>query len=329
MVTTIVRWATIHPSWVAGQKRKEHHAVPLKHLPAVQGILQYNVPLAPKTWFRVGGHAEVLFEPLDIQDLSTFLKYCPSDIPITVLGMTSNLLIRDGGISGIVIKLGKGFRNICNLGTYIVADAGLAAPFLAMYCCRIGQGGFEFFSGIPGTLGGMIRMNAGAFGASLCDVLVAVEALDRSGKLHTLTHNDLKFSYRHCHTSEELLFVRATLKGYPDKTYNITQRIHHIKTLRQTTQPINSRTGGSTFVNPSGIRAWELIDQAGCRGLTYGGAKVSEKHCNFILNMGNATAFHLETLGTNIQQRVLQTTNHLLQWEIQRIGIPLVQRQES
>lgn len=304
------------------------YPVEQKNIPEVQGRLQYNVPLAQKTWFRVGGYAQVLFQPAHLHDLTQFLQQCPQHIPITVLGMTSNLLIRDGGISGVVIQLGKAFRTLQHNGHHIIADAGIVAPTLAQYSCRIGLAGFEFFSGIPGTLGGMIRMNAGAFGQSLSDVLVSVDAIDRSGQLHTLTHKSLQFSYRHCHAPQDLIFVRTTLSGYHDKSQNIAQRIQHLKQLRNTTQPVKSRTGGSTFVNPHNhrLRAWQLIEQAGCRGLSLGGAKVSEKHCNFLLNTGNATATHLEQLGQKVQQRVLQTTQYLLQWEIQRIGYTLPQQ---
>lgn len=291
-------------------------------LPAVRGSYTQSAPLGRLTWFRVGGNAEVLFEPQDREDLAVFLKGKPADVPVTLLGLGSNLLVRDGGVPGVVVKLGRAFATIEVLGTSLRAGAGALDRAIAMASRDAGIAGLEFLSGVPGTLGGALRMNAGAYGREMKDVVAEAEALDANGELRLLNVSELGFSYRHTSVPEDWVFTSATLIGEKGDAEEIGRRIAEIAGAREETQPIRTRTGGSTFTNPEGAKAWELIARAGCRGLTIGGAAVSEKHCNFLINTGSATAADLEALGEEIRRRVREETGVELEWEIRRIGIP-------
>lgn len=290
-------------------------------LPAVRGRYLFDVPLAPTTWFRVGGPAQVIFKPADVQDLCFFLERRPMDIPLHVIGVGSNLLVRDEGIPGIVIRLGQGFTNIFVDQTTIDVGASILDRNVATLSCQEEIGGLEFLCGIPGTIGGALRMNAGAYGSDISQVLVYAHVLDPKGKLHRLTPQELGLSYRHCDLPKDWIFIGARLKGQRKKGQGIQEKISSILAERERTQPIKSRTGGSTFANPEDKKAWELIEKAGCRGLQKGGARMSELHCNFMINTGDATAADLEGLGEEVRQRVLATTGVELRWEIERIGV--------
>lgn len=290
-------------------------------LPELRGRLKPEATLADLTWFRVGGPAEVLFTPADETDLAYFLKHVPADIPVTIVGLGSNLLVRDGGIRGVVIRLGKGFGQIEVEGDHRLR-AGTAVPDvkLARAAADAGIAGLAFYRGIPGSLGGALRMNAGAHGSETKDVLVEARAVDRRGEIHVLSLADLGYTYRHCGASEELIFTEGLFQGHPGNTAEIQAEMNEIADYREEVQPIKSRTGGSTFKNPPGHKSWQLIDAAGCRGLEVGKAKVSELHCNFLINEGGATADDLETLGETVRARVKQTSGVDLDWEIKRLG---------
>lgn len=292
-------------------------------LPVVRGPLLPNAPLAAQSWFRVGGPAEILFKPQDQEDLSYFLNHCPSDVPITVIGLASNLLIRDGGVPGVVIKLGPAFGRIAVSGDVVEAGAASVDANVAKAAEAHQISGLEFLSGIPGSIGGALRMNAGAYGAEVKDVLIDADAMDRRGQAHHLPLEQMKLSYRACGVPREWVFLRARLQGRAGEASAIKDRMQAIAKAREATQPIRSRTGGSTFANPPGQKAWQLIDAAGCRGLQHGGAQVSEQHCNFILNHGKATAADIENLGETVRRRVLGHSGIVLRWEIQRVGIAL------
>lgn len=292
-------------------------------LPEVRGRYQFNALLSMTTWFRVGGAAQVLFKPASLEDLQFFLKHRPRNFPLTIIGVGSNLLVRDGGIPGIVIRLGKHFNNIFVHDTEIDLGAGVLDRTAAMVAADHGITGLEFLCGIPGTIGGALRMNAGCYGTEIKDVIVHAYAIKPDGKLLKLLPDDLKFDYRHCGLPEDYIFVGARLKGVKGNSQEIHAKISTLLAERENTQPVKSRTGGSTFANPPGHSAWKLIDAAGCRGLTQGGAMVSEKHCNFLINTGTATAADLEELGEIVRKRVLETSGIELRWEIQRIGQPL------
>ena len=294
----------------------------IERLPAVRGRLTENAPLAGITWFRVGGPAEVMFRPADREDLISFLAGKPADVPVTVIGVGSNLLVRDGGVPGVVIRLGKGFAEIKTAGTTVTAGAGALDLNVALSARDAGVAGLEFLCGIPGTVGGALRMNGGAYGKEMKDVTVSAEAMDPQGRVHQLRLAELGFTYRHCGVAEDWIFLSAQLAGTSDVPAAIAARMQEIQTKREATQPIRTRTGGSTFANPPGKKAWELIDGAGCRGLSRGGAVVSEKHCNFLINTGNATAADLEGLGEEVRRRVHETFGVTLDWEIRRIGVP-------
>lgn len=300
----------------------KHSKTPLiDRLPSVRGRLTAEAPLAGITWFRVGGSAEVMFRPADRDDLIDFLRQKPRDLPVTVIGVASNLLIRDGGVPGVVLRLGRGFAEIRAEGETVFAGAG-ALDFNIATAARIaGIGGLEFLCGVPGTLGGALRMNAGAYGRELKDVLIEAEAVDGYGNLHRLQPEDFGFRYRGSAIPEDWIFLSARLRGEADDPKVIARRMTEIQTARSDSQPIRTRTGGSTFKNPEGAKAWELIDKAGCRGLKRGGAMVSDKHCNFLINTGNATAADIEALGEEVRRRVQETSGIELQWEIRRIGI--------
>jgi len=293
----------------------------IDRLPRPRGRLTADAALGPQTWFRAGGAAEVLFRPADVEDLATFMGALPSDVPVTVLGVGSNILVRDGGVKGVVIRLLRGFTGISVEWQEIVAGAGALDLNVALTARDHALAGVEFLSGIPGTIGGALRMNAGAYEGDLAQVLVSAEAVDRSGKVHVVPASALGFSYRHSEAPADWIFTSARLRATPGDQLAIARRIAEIDAARTESQP-RSRTGGSTFVNPPGHKAWQLIDQAGCRGLTIGAAQVSEKHCNFLVNLGEATAGDIEGLGEEVRRRVLEKTGVQLEWEIRRIGEP-------
>ena len=304
----------------------------IDRLPQVRGRLSENADIGANTWFRVGGPAEVLFRPKDREDLAAFLAACPMDVPITVLGVCSNMIIRDGGIRGVVIKLGRDFAEIDHDHNGVV-NAGAAALDMnvAQYAAREGLGGLEFLSGIPGTIGGALRMNAGAYGAETVDVLTEAKVMDRDGSIHVFSAQDMQMSYRHNGLAPHYIFLSAHFKTVPEPSEIIQGRIDEIRVRRHDTQPVQARTGGSTFANPSpedlracnlpeDTKTWQLIDKVGGRGLTVNGASMSEKHCNFMLNDGTATAEDLERLGEEIRRRVQTQFGLNLRWEIKRIG---------
>ncbi|WP_298726920.1 UDP-N-acetylmuramate dehydrogenase [uncultured Ferrovibrio sp.] len=293
----------------------------IARLPQVRGRLTAAAPLADITWFRVGGPAEVMFRPADRDDLIAFLKAKPADVAVTPLGVGSNTLVRDGGVPGVVLRLGREFAAISADGTEVEAGAGALDVNVATVALQAGIAGLEFLRGIPGTIGGGLRMNAGAYGTEFKDVLVWAEAVDPQGNLHRLTPDEMKFGYRHCGVPENWIFIGARLKGVLGDPAAIKARMDEIQAAREGSQPIRSRTGGSTFANPEGLKAWQLIDAAGCRGLVVGDAQVSEQHCNFLINRGNATAEDLERLGETVRERVKAQSGIELRWEIKRIGL--------
>ena len=284
-----------------------------------RGRLAADAPLGAQTWFRTGGPAEVLFRPADTEDLASFLKALPAEVPVTVLGVGSNLLVRDGGIKGVVIRLMRGFTGVTVEGTEVVAGAGAPDLHVALTAREHSLAGLEFLSGIPGTIGGAFPTNAGAYGGELADVLISAEVVDRAGNVFTVTPAKLGLAYRHSKAPKDWIFTSARLRASPGDQMTIARRIAEIDSARAESQP-RSRTGGSTFANPPNLKAWELIDSAGCRGLRIGDAQVSEKHCNFLINRGNATATDIESLGEEVRSRVFQKSGVLLQWEIRRIG---------
>lgn len=290
-------------------------------LPPLRGRVQRNAPLGPMTWFRVGGPAEWLVRPADLDDLLLLLRDAPPALPITVVGAASNLIVRDGGVRGIVLRLGGAFAGIEREGDALIAGAGALDATVAEHAAAAGLSGLEFLSGIPGTIGGAVAMNAGAYGSEIKDVLDWAEVATPSGLLR-LPAADLAFSYRRATLPEGGVVTRARLRATPADPAAIAARMTKIRESREATQPVRARTGGSTFKNPPGAKAWELIDAAGCRGLAHGGAMVSEKHCNFLLNTGGATAADLEALGEEVRARVLARSGVTLEWEIKRIGEP-------
>jgi UDP-N-acetylmuramate dehydrogenase len=294
----------------------------IDRLPPVRGRYSANVRLADQTWFRVGGDAEVVFRPADRDDLVAFLQGTPADVPVTVIGVASNLLVRDGGVPGVVIRLGRELAMVKIDGTHVDAGAGALDLNVALAARDASLSGLEFLRGIPGTVGGGLRMNAGAYGSEFKDVLVEAEAVDRQGNIHRIAAADMGFSYRHSGIAGDWIFTRAILRGTPGDKAAIQARMDEINQKREASQPIRSRTGGSTFANPPGAHAWQLIDKAGCRGLRIGGAMVSEQHCNFLINTGEATAADIETLGETVRRRVKETSGVELRWEIKRIGRP-------
>ena len=291
----------------------------IDRLPKPRGRLTADAPLGPQTWFGTGGPAEVLFRPADVEDLSSFLAALPADVRVMVLGVGSNLLVRDGGVRGVVIRLMRGFTGIAVEGHELVTGGGAPDLNVALTARDHALTGLEFLSGIPGTIGGAFATNAGAYGGDLSEVLVSAEAVDRAGKVHRVTPQELGFSYRHSEAPADWIFTSARLKAVPGDQLAIARRIAEIDSARTESQP-RSRTGGSTFTNPVGHRAWELIDRAGCRGLKVGDAQVSEKHCNFLINLGSATAADIETLGEEVRRRVFEQSGVQLHWEIRRIG---------
>ena len=295
-------------------------------LPQVRGKLLPNVALADLCWFRVGGAADMVFMPADADDLADFLAAVPQDVPLHVLGAGSNTLVRDGGVRGVVIRLGAAFGQIEQTGDFeITAGAAALDVRVARAAAAASIAGLEFYRGIPGAIGGAIAMNAGAYGGETGDVLVDVEALDRAGNTHIFTAADLQLSYRHNGRDDFLIYTKARFQGRAGKQAEIEEAMDKISEAREDSQPIKARTGGSTFKNPGGAspdgpKAWKLIDAAGCRGLLVGDAQISEQHCNFMINRGDASAADLERLGETVRQKVEATSGVSLNWEIRRIG---------
>jgi UDP-N-acetylmuramate dehydrogenase len=294
-----------------------------RELPPVRGRWHRDVPLAPRTWFRAGGPAEALFEPADEPDLQAFLAGRPAGLPVTPIGVASNLLVRDGGIEGVVLRLRGPLAAIRVEGAHLRVGAGATDRSIAIHAMQAGLSGLEFFIGIPGTLGGAIRMNAGAFGGETAEVVEQVIALDGRGRRHVLRPAELGFAYRHSGLPQDWIVVEAVLRGVPGNPDAVRARMAAIKAEREASQPLHVATGGSTFKNPSAERkAWQLIDAAGCRGLRHGRAMVSEKHCNFLINTGDARAAEIEALGELVRARVLADCGVALEWEIHRVGRP-------
>lgn len=291
-------------------------------MPDLRGKLKVNVPMFGVTWFRVGGPAQLYYTPADETDLAYFLERLPEDIPVTIIGLASNLLVRDGGIPGCVIRLGRGFNHIePEEGSRIRAGTAVSDAKLARAAADAGIAGLSFYRGIPGSIGGALRMNGGAHGTETKDILVEARAVDRRGNIHVLSNADMGYGYRHCSVPKDYIFTEATFQGRPGQTDEILAEMEEVAEYREANQPVKSRTGGSTFKNPEGHSAWKLIDAAGCRGLLVGGAQVSEKHCNFLINVGEATAHNIETLGETVRARVKETSGVTLEWEIKRLGV--------
>ena len=294
-------------------------------LPPVRGKLSFDVPLAPYTWLRVGGKADAFFIPKDEADLAHFLSSTPDDIPVTILGVASNTLVRDGGIRGVVVRLGPSFAKVKTDGLTLTVGAAALDNKVARDAAKAGIAGLEFYAGIPGTIGGALRMNAGCYGGETKDVLQSVVALDRRGRRQVMSLADMGYAYRHSTAPQDLIFTQATFKGAADSPGVITARMDAITARREESQPIREKTGGSTFKNPDQVQsggrgAWQVIDAAGGRGFRVGGAQMSEKHCNFMINTGKASAADLETLGETIREKVKASEGVDLRWEIKRIG---------
>lgn len=289
---------------------------------SVRGRLTAAAPLAPLVWFKSGGAAEWLFEPADVADLQDFLKGLDPAVPVKPLGLGSNLIVRDGGLAGVTVRLGKGFSGVEVEGNWLVAGAGTPGILLASTARDHGIAGLEFMRGIPGTIGGAARMNAGAYGRETADVLVDATVVLRSGELRVVDVDALGYSYRHSDLPDDAIVVAASFHGRPGDKVAITAEMERIAAEREASQPLRSRTGGSTFKNPPGAKAWALVDAAGCRGLRRGGAQVSDKHTNFLINTGDATSADIEALGEDVRARVLAHSGVELEWEIQRVGAP-------
>ena len=289
-------------------------------MPELRGRLLANQPIGEFTWFRVGGPAQAFFMPEDENDLAYFLRNLPGETPVTVIGAGSNMIVRDGGVAGVVIRLGRGFNDVKVEDHRITAGTAILDVMVARAAQPAGIAGLAFLSGIPGTIGGALRMNGGAYGGETKDVLVETQGVDRQGNLRKFTNREMGFSYRHCGVSEDVIFTAAVLQGRAGAPEEIAAEMATIKKKRETSQPRN-RTGGSTFKNPPGHSAWKLVDDAGCRGLTVGGAQVSELHSNFLINLGGATAADIEILGETVRERVKAHSGVELEWEIKRVGV--------
>jgi UDP-N-acetylmuramate dehydrogenase len=290
-------------------------------LPKLRGRLIANQPLAELTWFRVGGPAQTLFMPEDEADLCYLLANLRADVAVTVVGLGSNLIVRDGGVPGVVVRLGRGFNDIAIAGLEVHAGAAVPDVKVARAAQEAGIAGLAFLRGIPGSIGGALRMNGGAYGRETKDALVQARAVDRAGRIHVLANSDMGYAYRHSGAPADLIFTQATFRGERGDPAAIAAEMEKITESREATQPVKSRTGGSTFKNPPGRKAWQLIDTAGCRGLRIGDAQVSQMHANFLINLGNATAADIETLGETVRQRVKDSSGVELEWEIKRIGV--------
>ena len=289
---------------------------------SVRGKLTSGAPLAPLVWFKTGGAAQWLFEPADNEDLQAFLRDIPADVPVMALGLGSNLIIRDGGVPGVVVRLGKACGKVVAAGPLTLRCGGGASGIAVSSAARdAGIAGMEFLRSIPGTVGGFVRMNGGAYGREVKDILVEAQVVLRSGELVTLPVEDLRYSYRHSDLPDGAIVVSALFRGEPGDPEAIQAEMDRIAAEREASQPLRSRTGGSTFKNPAGQKAWQLVDQAGCRGLVMGGAQVSEKHTNFLINIGDATSTQIEALGEEVRRRVRANSGIELEWEIQRVGV--------
>lgn len=290
-------------------------------LPPVQGKLTANAPLAPLVWFKSGGNAEWLFEPKDVADLQAFLRGLDPAFPVMALGLGSNLIVRDGGVPGVVVRLGKAFAKVGKSADLTLDCGAGASGILVSSTARDNDiAGLEFLRSIPGTVGGFVRMNGGAYGGEVKDILVDCDVVLRDGTLLTLPVEELHYTYRHSELPEGAIVVGARFRGRPGKAEDIQAEMDRISASREASQPLRSKTGGSTFKNPDGAKAWELVDKAGCRGLVVGGAQVSEKHCNFLLNLGEASSADIENLGEEVRRRVKENSGVELEWEIQRVG---------
>lgn len=308
------------------QAQVMEHAL-VDRLPPVRGRIMLGTQLSSITWFRVGGPAEVMFRPEDSEDLAAFMRACPADVEVTPVGVGSNLLVRDGGVRGVVLRLGRAHADITVRGTEVHVGAAALDVNVALVCQEAGIAGLEFLRGVPGTIGGAVRMNAGSYGREMKDVLREAEVVDRAGNVFRVGPKDLGLGYRHSDLAPDSIVTRVVLAGVPGERATIAARIAEITQMRATTQPVKSRTGGSTFANPTdpragGRKAWELIDAAGCRGFRIGGAQMSELHCNFLINDGNASAAEIEALGEEVRRRVREHSGVDLLWEIRRIGEP-------
>ncbi len=295
---------------------------PCDMLPPVRGSVAYGAPLKDLVWFRAGGPAEILFRPADAEDLAAFLAAKPLDLRVSVIGVGSNLLVRDGGIPGAVVRLSSAFGKVSTDGLRVRAGAAALDGAVARAAADAGIAGLEFLRGVPGTIGGALKMNAGCYGREIKDIFVEATAIDGEGNMVTLTAADMAFEYRKAKgVGEDLIFVEAVFEGASDEPAAIKSRMEELSANREASQPIKSRTGGSTFKNPPGHKAWQLVDEAGCRGLMVGAAQVSEKHTNFLINTGDATAAELEALGEEVRRRVQEKSGVVLEWEIKRVGV--------
>lgn len=316
------------PASAGGPAGRQTHATSslADLLPPLRGRVQFDAPLAPFTWFRAGGQAEVLVRPADAEDLARFLAGLPLEIPVHVIGSCSNLIVRDGGLPGVTIRLARGFSTIRLDGSALESGAAALDITVAEHAAAAGLTGLEFMSGIPGSVGGAVAMNAGAYGGDIAGAIDWADIVTRSGERHRLFASDLRFGYRHATIPPGSVVVAARFHAVRGTPSVIAERMREIRTMREASQPVRARTGGSTFRNPDaspgGMKAWELIETAGCRGLRLGGAQVSEKHCNFLINTGGGTATELEALGEEVRRRVRATTGVTLEWEIRRIGVP-------
>ncbi len=291
------------------------------NLAGFRGTLQADQPLAPVVWFRAGGPAEILAMPADADDLAFLMRALPEEVPVSVIGLGSNLLVRDGGVDGVVVRLtARGFGKVTVEGNRITVGAAMADKRLAAHALEAGIGGFAFYHGIPGAIGGALRMNAGANDVETCERVVEVVAIDRRGARHILSNADMGYTYRHAAAPDDLIFVEATYEGVFEDAASIRAAMDAVQAHREAAQPVKTRTGGSTFKNPEGGKAWQLVDAAGCRGLTIGDAQVSKMHCNFLINTGKASGYDLELLGETVRARVLNNSGVKLDWEIKRIG---------
>lgn len=292
------------------------------NLKGVRGRLMPDALMSKLTWFQVGGPADILFQPADEDDLSLFLQKLPEDIPVTVVGVGSNLLVRDGGLEGVVVRLSaKGFGTVEQIGdSRLLSGAAVPDKRLASKALEAGLGGFAFYHGIPGGIGGALRMNAGANGTETTNRVVEVHGIDRAGNRHILSHKDMGYTYRHSTVSDDMIFTKAVFEGFEEDQKIIQEQMDEVQHHRETVQPVKEKTGGSTFKNPEGYSSWKLVDEAGLRGFMVGGAQMSEMHCNFMINTGNATAADLENLGDSVREKVFAHSGIELQWEIKRIG---------
>jgi UDP-N-acetylmuramate dehydrogenase len=290
--------------------------------PKLRGRLVADAPIAEATWFRVGGPAEALFSPADEDDLAYLLSELPREIPVTTIGLGSNLIVRDGGIPGLIIRLGGRAFGAVEIADDCRVVVGAAAPdqFVAKAAAKAGVDGVAFLRGVPGSIGGALVMNAGAHGGEVKDTLIEAHGIDRAGAKRVFSNTEMGFAYRHSSAPDDIVFTTATFQGRPGNAAAIEAEMERITRAREASQPIREKTGGSTFKNPLAMKAWELIDKAGCRGLSLGGAQVSTMHCNFLINCGDATAADLEALGEEVKRRVLETSGIALEWEIKRIG---------